>query len=75
MNVKSKIVAGIAAVAPVFAFAADGDVAAQLSSTVTSNVASATGITVVAGLALIGLTFTKFLLRNGRVAASGKIGR
>lgn len=72
MNKLQKL--GVAATAaalslPVFATGPVDDVTAAI----TTNMASATSIVVLAGLALVGLSFTMFILRKGRRAASGKI--
>jgi hypothetical protein len=78
MNFKTKMTAlaatalTLVSTSPVFAQAVDPVVA--IETAITTNLASATGIVVAAGLALIGLGFVGFILRKGRAAASGRVG-
>lgn len=76
MNIKQKLAAGAAAVvaAPAaFAQSVPGDAVADVTAAIQTNMASAMGIVITAGLALIGLSFVGFVLRKGRKAANGRI--
>ena len=76
MNIKQKLAAAATAVVATpaaFAQAVPADAVADVTSAINANMASATGIVITAGLALIGLSFVGFVLRKGRRAANGRI--
>lgn len=51
----------------------DASTVTQVTQTITGYLASASGIVVTAGLALVGIAFVSFVLRKAKGAASGRV--
>lgn len=51
----------------------DAATVTQVTDAITTNLASASGIVVTAGLALIGIAFLGFVLRKAKRAANGRV--
>lgn len=71
MSLKSKL--ALLSVAPFVAVSAHADAVDDVTAAITANMADATSIVVLAGTALIALSFLGFVLRKGRRASTGRI--